>query len=116
MDLKWEMDLDLFGGETSTDEEELEQDVMHILEQDRGTNPDDLDRGLGLANILSDLITPGIVASAEEELQKDDRVESASAKLTQNGGVATFDVAITVNDDVVDVSVPIGAGDGGTSS
>lgn len=50
---RWTDDLDPSGAETSSDLESLEQDVMHVLEENLGSNLADPQKGVGVANYLS---------------------------------------------------------------
>jgi hypothetical protein len=118
MDLRWLVDLDLFGAETADAAEELTQDTYHVIEQDLGSNGDDPTRGLGVANMLSGQIPAGFTTTADTELAQDDRIDSVSSTLdidTSGGptnGQATLNVTITTNDDLlqqIDLTVPVGS-------
>lgn len=106
-ELRWGTDLDLFGAECADAEEELEQDILHVIEQDKGSNGDDPDRGLGVANVLSSEIPANFAADAERELAQDDRVAQVRVTLEINdvGGpadtVATMSASIQPSDDVL---------------
>lgn len=81
-DLVCEMDLDLFGRETEDPLEILSQDLYHRLIELYGSNPDDPDRGVGIASMLSGTaedVDPG--AAIEADFRKDDRVVSVSARV-----------------------------------
>lgn len=78
-------DMDPFAAETQTDLESLEQDVLHILDEDYGSNPDDPERGIGLGNLLSKPTTAlsDIVRQVESQLRTDDRIDAVKATLTE---------------------------------
>jgi hypothetical protein len=84
-DLRCLEDLDRFAAETTSELENLDQDVLHILMEDYGSNPDDGTRGVGLPNLLSSptrSIT-NITALVETQLRKDDRIDQVKATLTE---------------------------------
>lgn len=109
-DLLWLTDMDPFGAETQSDRDELVQDSLHVIEQDLGSNLDDLTRGLGVANILSRPVQAGLAQQAQTELAKDDRVQRVDATITTDDqGQQTLNVTIYTNDDVLDLpAVAIG--------
>jgi len=79
------LDLDPNGNETTSDLQTLEQDVLHVLIQTLGSNPDDPGRGVGIDQYLSgtqdDLAKlPGVI---ENQLEEDDRIDGCSAVLGQ---------------------------------
>jgi hypothetical protein len=78
-------DMDLFAAETQSDLESLEQDILHILDEDYGSNPDDPERGIGLANLLSKptRVLSDIVRTVEAQLRTDDRIDAVKATLTE---------------------------------
>lgn len=93
-DLRWLDDLDPTGDETADAEEELTQDLYHMIEQDKDTNKDDPTRGIGVANLLSDVLPTNFTASASTELMQDDRVAIATASIerTSLDGITEIDV------------------------
>lgn len=108
-DIRWGDDMDLFGADTTDDLEDLEQDVMHVLIQDRGSNLDDLDRGLNLDARLSSIEDPSLKRQAEVEVGKDDRVQVATASLVVDpDGTRRLDVTAQFDGAVVQVSRPLG--------
>lgn len=110
-DLRWSDDLELFGAETESELEELEQDVYHVVEQDLGTNLDDLHRGLGIASIASKTLPSGLATQAEKMLELDPRIDDCSATTNLDGdGNGSLDLEITYGDEVSTVTVPAGGG------
>ncbi len=118
MDLLWLDDMTFDAQETTTSQQEVEQDCLHVVIQDLGSNADDPDRGLGVGNSLSAPLDPGLVAKAEDQIaqQNDDRVSSCTATITQDtsdgiSGQATLNLTINLNDATlssIDLQVPIG--------
>lgn len=78
-------DLGLFADEVASDLQTLEQDVYHILIERPGSNPDDIERGIGIDDMLSGSTgkLDGITHRIEAQLQKDPRVNNAAATLVQ---------------------------------
>ena len=122
MDLRWYDDLDPFGAETTSAEEELRQDLLHILLQERGQVPganlDDPTRGLSVGNILSDQIPAGFLHEVETELAQDERVAAVSASIEVNdidprNPIAVLSVNVEPKDDLMqafNIQVPLGVG------
>jgi hypothetical protein len=113
VDLAWLSDMDPFASETDDDLDELEQDIVHVIDQDLGSNPDDPTRGLGVGNSSSKALAQNpasITQAAENEVQKDDRVDSCSAMISVDAstGIVTLDLTIQVNDDILQPSIPAG--------
>lgn len=101
-------DLDPKATETTSDLQSLEQDVLHILIEVRGSNPDDPDRGIGAEEMLSGSAAniaalPGLI---DAELLKDPRIDASSSTLTTGpaAGQYTIRVQITVDGAVVGLS------------
>jgi hypothetical protein len=96
--------MSLFADETESELEELEQDVYHVLIETLGSNLDDVTRGLGLDDVLSDdeanlASVPGL---AEHQVQLDDRVVAAKATLTQDeDGNPRLEVQIQPTDETL---------------
>jgi hypothetical protein len=111
MDLLWLDDMDPFALETTSDSQELEQDVIHVIEQDLASNPDDPSRGLGVANASSEQVSANPTAytqAAEQEVQKDDRVVSCSASITvTNDGSVALVIDIEEDDAQLDVKYQV---------
>jgi hypothetical protein len=84
-DLRCLEDLDRFAAETTTELENLDQDVLHILMEDYGSNPDDITRGIGVPNLLSASTRSiaHITTLVETQLRKDDRIDQVRATLTE---------------------------------
>lgn len=122
MDLRWYEDLDPFGAETTSAEEELRQDLLHVILQEcgevPGANLDDATRGLGVGNILSDQIPAGFVHDVETQLAQDDRVAAVSASIEVNdldprNTFAVLSVNVQPKDDLMqafNIQVPLGVG------
>lgn len=104
MDLRCLDDMSLFADETTSELEELEQDAYHVLIETLGSNLDDVTRGLGLDDVLSDdeanlVSVPGL---AEHQVQLDDRVVAAKATLTKDeDGNPRLEVQIQPTDDTL---------------
>lgn len=72
-------DLDLFGREIDDPLAELEQDIVHMLLESYGSNPDVTDRSIGLEDALSGQIAPDLRHRIETKLQEDARIDAAEA-------------------------------------
>lgn len=102
-----------FADETTSELEELEQDVYHVLIETLGSNIDDPTRGLGLDDVLSDdeanlASVPGL---AEHQIQQDDRVVAAKAKLTQDeSGNPRLEIEIQPTDDTLGTATVVVTG------
>lgn len=85
-------DLDAFASETASDLENLEQDLLHILLEDPGSNPDDVERGVGLPSLLSASTRSlnNITGIVESQLRKDDRIDQVHATLSELPAGYTF--------------------------
>lgn len=120
MDLRWSDDMQLDAAETDGDEEELEQDVLHVIEQDLASNPDDPTRGLGVANIASHALLQSSKSweqKAVTEAQKDDRIDAVTAEMVvADDGSVSLDISIEVDGAVLDVTVPVPTQGAQTSS
>ena len=111
MDLRWLSDMTPDAQETSSDAEEAEQDAMHVIEEDYGSNYDDPTRGLGIASISSQAMltsTRSWEQKAVTELQKDDRFSTVTAKIeTSDDGSVWMHIDVDEDGNVIDVTVPI---------
>lgn len=91
-------DMDPFADDTASDLETLEQDVLHMLIEDAGSNPDDPDRGIGIETLLGgttvDLNTA--INRINTGLQQDDRITKASASVTLDVDGVTYLIAIAI--------------------
>lgn len=113
-DIRCLEDMDVYASETEDPLEMLEQDVFHVLTENNSANPDDPDRGLNLASLLSGVFDQGLQDAAEIEVAKDARVAASKAKLTttgnnQSGIFGQMDIEIQPNDATLNpivVSVP----------
>jgi hypothetical protein len=85
-DLLCETDLDPNGGETTSDLQTLAQDILHILIEAPGSNPDDPDRGVGCEGLLgnSSANLGAAAGTIDAQLRKDDRIDSSLTTLTTN--------------------------------
>jgi hypothetical protein len=93
--------MDQYGSEVAAAFEDLVQDCYHRLIEPRGSNIDDPARGLGLEQMLSGPLESisSLKKKIENELQKDDRVTSATATIAEIGaGSFRIDVSIVANE------------------
>lgn len=77
-------DVDPLGRETTSDLQNLIQDVQHVIEEDLGSNLDDPQRGVGIRNYLSgtqdDLAAlPGVI---KNQLLRDARIDTCAVSIT----------------------------------
>jgi hypothetical protein len=96
-DLVCEFDLDPLGGETTSDLQSLGQDILHILLEAPGTNPDDPDRGIGVEGMLSgtNVNLTNSATIIDSQLRKDDRIQSSKTTLTVDAnGVYTLNLQV----------------------
>jgi hypothetical protein len=90
-------DVDLFASETTSDLQNLLQDLYHLLVELPGSNPDDENRGIGIDQYLSGTeaqlrTLPGVI---EEQFTSDGRVTTCSARVqAQSSGPFPFIIAI----------------------
>jgi phage baseplate assembly protein W len=99
-DLRCFDDLDEFGAETTNELENLAQDLYHRLIEPRGSNLDDPDRGLGVEEMLSGEVDPGLKQRIEAELRKDERVTLVSATISEiEEGSFRIDIQIEADED-----------------
>lgn len=96
-------DIDTLGAETLTDLETFEQDVYHILLEAPGSNPDDIDRGIGIASLLSGK-QPDLLAAAstvDAQLAKDERCHQSTTTIGTEivNGERVFAIQIEVQVD-----------------
>lgn len=85
-DLVCVLDLDPYAAETTSDLQNLIQDVLHILREHLGSNPDDPERGCGVENYLSGTVDQfrTLCGTIETQLNTDERISSTSATITAN--------------------------------
>lgn len=102
-------DMDEFGRELDDPFEELVQDVVHLLLEAYGSNPDALTRGAGLTGALSgpDKRIPTIRAQIESQLHDDTRLSNATVSIqpTDTRGSYRVDLVLTVNGDELGVTL-----------
>lgn len=84
-DLVFYEDLNLFALETTSDLQNLVQDIHHLLEEYPNSNPSDPDRGIGVELYLSGTVTqlnllPNLINT---QVILDDRVTSCNTTITQ---------------------------------
>lgn len=94
-DLVCVQDLDPNGNETTSDLQNLTQDVFHVLIETLGSNPDDPERGVGIDQYLSGT-TDNLMALPrliENQLESDDRIDAVTASVVKNAD-GSFTVAI----------------------
>jgi hypothetical protein len=97
-------DMDPYGAEVSDAFEDLVQDCYHRLIEPPGSNIDDPARGLGLEDMLSGPIDSisGLKKKIENELEKDDRVTSAAATITEiDSNSFRIDIRIVADEQVL---------------
>ncbi len=85
-DLACELDCNPFMTETTSDLQNLIQDVLHVLRELPGSNPDDPNRGVGVELYLggtTDMFTK-LCNTIELQLNQDSRIDSTSASATPN--------------------------------
>lgn len=99
-------DLDLFGRELDDPVSELEQDVVHMVLEDPYSNPDALERSIGLEAALSGRADPSLRHQIESKLQQDDRINLARAVLSDAGNDAVrVDLTIEPNGETMGIAI-----------
>ena len=99
-------DLDEFGRELNDPISELEQDIVHMLFESYGSNPDAPNRSIGLEDALSGPVDPGLKHRIERKLADDPRVIGAEATLTQSSdGTTRIDLKIQANESELGISL-----------
>jgi hypothetical protein len=92
-------DLDLYGREMNDPLAELEQDVVHLLLESFGSNPDAPRRGAGLLDALSGAYDAGLRSRIEGKLTDDARIDAAKVTLTaETESSVRIDIEIQVNE------------------
>ena len=96
-------DLDGTGAETTSDLQNLKQDLFHVLWQVKGSNPDDLERGVDIVGLLSGTVVDfqNAVTTIDTEFEKDTRVDSSSTTLTQQSDGSWLISTVVVVDGAV---------------
>lgn len=105
-DLVCDVDLDPFATETTSDFQNLVQDVTHVLLELNGTNLDDPQRGVGIETYLSGTQESfnGLIGVIEEQLARDDRITGVTAAISQNTDVSfTITINIAVSGTVLNL-------------
>lgn len=108
---RWALDLDASGAETDSDLESLENDVLHMLMQDLGSNLADPDKGVGVFNFLSGTSDQleALPAVVDAQLAQDPRISNSQTTLATNAdGSFSLVVTVTVGNDVVDLQYAVG--------
>lgn len=97
-DLVCDLDVDPFGGETTSDLQNLIQDVTHVISENLGSNPDDPNRGVGIQNYLSGTLTQlqTCAGAIETQLLEDDRIQACSASIEAQNN-ATFPYLVKID-------------------
>lgn len=99
-------DLDEFGRELNDPISELEQDIVHMLFESYGSNPDAPNRSIGLEDALSGPVDPGLKHRIERKLSDDVRIIGAQATLTQlDNGSVQIDLKIQANESELGISL-----------
>ena len=98
-DLVCSPDVDSLGAETQSDLQNLIQDVMHVLQQDLGSNLDDPNRGCGIADYLSgtDIDLQTLAGNIQSQLHDDPRLTSVTAQVIAGYPGSTFPYTVLVN-------------------
>jgi hypothetical protein len=106
-------DLDLYGRELDDPLAELDQDVVHMLLESYQSNPDALERSIGLNDMLSSSSDPNAVArSIEQALRRDDRIANARVTVTPlDARIYRLDLEIAVDEGTLGIALEVdGAG------
>lgn len=108
-------DLDPLALETTSDLQNLEQDVLHILQETYGSNLDDINRGIGVPEMLSGSTVPlqTLPKVIDTQLTKDARIDKSKTTITQNSDQSfNLEIQVTVNSSVVPINVQFSAVNG----
>lgn len=108
-DLVCVLDLDANGNETKSDLETLEQDVLHVLLETIGSNPDDPDRGVGIDQLLSGTLDDlqKLPRTIENQLESDDRIDGCSAALSVLPGTSASPSAALSNSYLLAIQIQV---------
>lgn len=108
-------DLDEFGRELDDPLEELVQDVVHMLLETYGSNPDVLTRGAGLIAALSGPANriPVIQSLIETQLVADDRISAASVDIQPTGERGSYAIGLVIQVNAVALAVNLVVDSGG---
>lgn len=91
-------DLDAFGRETTSDLQTLWQDVFHMLKEILGSNIDDVNRGIGVDQLLSGSTKPlaTIAGRIDQGLAIDDRIDGSTTTVSVETD-GSFRIAIEIS-------------------
>lgn len=93
-------DLDLFATECADAREELEQDVLHILVERKGSNLDDLNRGESIDEWLSAPDTsPPATGRVDEAIRRDRRVSRVATTVTDGTSAGEKRLVLEIHTD-----------------
>ncbi len=108
-------DMDEFGRELDDPLAELVQDVVHLLLEVFGSNPDALGRGVGLVAALSGPASriPGIRAQIESQLHDDPRISNAKATITATDSRGTYRIDLEIEVNGADLALALEVDSGG---
>ena len=110
MDVRCEDDLDLFGGDLDDPLEELRQDVIHMLLESYGSNPDALERSIDLEAALSGPEDPALAHRIESKLREDDRIDDAEVTITEEGdAIRNVEIRIVANEGELGITFDVDA-------
>lgn len=94
-------DMDPNAAETTSDLQNLLQDIYHVLVEDPASNPDDPTRGVGIDNYLSgttDQFT-GLAGVIDEQLTADTRITKSTTNI-QQASSGPFPIIISIQIEV----------------
>lgn len=96
-------DLDPFANETTSDLQNLIQDIGHLLKEFPGTNPDDPDRGIGVETYLSGTLDNfrNLSALIESQVTKDPRVDTCTCSIDTSTENFTVNISVGVSGTVI---------------
>ena len=92
-------DVDPMATETTSDLQNLEQDVFHVLLEALGSNLDDLTRGVNVAAALSgpSQALDRLASRIDQQLGQDDRIDTSHSTVTQaSDGSYRIEIEIAV--------------------
>ncbi len=112
-------DMDPFAAETTSDLQNLIQDIYHVILEDPGSNMDDPERGFGLMSLLSGTVDQFLASASgiDTEVEKDPRVDSSSTVIVQTGRADyPYQIQITIVVDGTVYGLSMLAGPSGTTA
>jgi hypothetical protein len=92
-------DVDPLGQETTSDLQNLMQDIQHVLQQDLGSNLDDPNRGVGIYNYLSgtNIDLQSLAGNIKSNLIDDPRIDSVSVNVqAQSSGIYAYIIYVDI--------------------